>query len=116
MADVTGRLAVRLVFVLALGAGLTDSDDKFDRRDLSRVTRPSVKSARRVTLYCPLCAAIGRDVAIVAELDLSAQPTIVADLSGCPHADAFGQIGRLTLDQERQLITAALHAWEARAS
>jgi hypothetical protein len=114
MADMTGRLAVRLMIVLALGSGLADSDDGFVRREHGRVTRPAVKSARRVTLHCPLCAALGRDVAIVAELDLSAQPTIVADLSGCPHAEVFGQIGRLTLDQERQLITAALDVWEAR--
>jgi len=114
MKDSAGRLAVRLMFLLTMGAGLTDSDDEFARRDHGRVSRPSVRQARRVTLFCPLCAALGRQVPIVAEVDTTTRPTVVADLSGCPHARAFGKVGRLTIDQERQLISAALDAWESR--
>src|SRR5262245_11912735 len=114
MPDITGRLAARLIFLLLLGAGLTNGDDEFVRRDHGRVNRPSAKSPHRIRGSCPLCAARGRDVPLVAELDLTTRSTVVADLSGCPHAEAFGRVGLLTLDEEWRLITAALDAWEAR--
>src|SRR5262245_58287333 len=114
MKDSAGRVAVRLMFLLVMAGGLTDSEDEFPRRDQERVSRPSVRPARRVTLTCPLCAALGQEVSIVAEVDTTTRPTIVADLSGCPHARVFGEVGGLSLDQEQQLISAALDAWESR--
>ena len=64
-------------------------------------------------LFCPLCAEqSGERVAILAEYDLSTPILTVADLVGCAHAGRFGQIGGLTLDEERRLIEAALDMWE----
>lgn len=66
-----------------------------------------------VTFACPLCRARkGRDVRIVAELDLETRFVTVADLSGCAHAARFGEIDALSEDDERALIDAALTAWE----
>ena len=63
-----------------------------------------------VTFPCPLCADDGAVVVITAELDVSVGRLIVAALSGCPHADRFGFIGQLTLEEERRLIHMALDA------
>jgi len=64
-------------------------------------------------LVCPLCVEqSGRRVAILAEYDLSTPVVTVADLFGCAHAEVFGQVGGLTLDEERRLIQAALDMWE----
>jgi hypothetical protein len=63
---------------------------------------------------CPLCRdELGREVTIRAELDATTPFVSVADLSGCPHADVFGLLDRLTAPQEARLITAALDAYEA---
>lgn len=69
----------------------------------------------RIRFACPLCRrGAGRTAMVTAELDRAARSAIVADLSGCPHADGFGAVGGLTLDEERTLIGAALDAVEAR--
>ena len=63
---------------------------------------------------CPLCfEETGERVAVLAEYDLSTPMVTVADLVGCAHAERFGQVGALTLDEERRLIEAALDVWEA---
>ena len=69
--------------------------------------------ARRVTFLCPLCRALGRVSTLVAELEPEPPPPLltVIDLQGgCEHAGAFGQLDQLTLEQEWQLIEAALDA------
>ena len=63
-----------------------------------------------VTFSCPLCEERGRDVAIRGELDTTAPWTTLANLAGCPHADAFGDLHRLTAAEEQRLIEAALDA------
>ena len=65
---------------------------------------------RSVTFLCPLCRALGRLRTLVA--DLGARPTAptVIDLQGCEHGDGFGHLDKLTLEQEWQLIEAALTA------
>jgi len=70
---------------------------------------------RPITLFvCPLCLGeSGERVVILAEYDLSTPLVTVGDLIGCPHAQRFGQIGGLTVDEERRLIEAALTVWEA---
>ena len=68
---------------------------------------------RRVTFSCPLCQALGRVSALVAELEPEPPPPLltVIDLQGeCEHAAGFGQLDQLTLEQEWQLIEAALDA------
>jgi len=78
------------------------------------LTQPSSPIA---LLVCPLCfEASGERVVIVAEYDLSGPFVVVADLVGCSHASAFGRAGALTLDQERQLIRAAIDARPAEPS
>ena len=63
---------------------------------------------------CPLCVEErGERLAILAEYDLSTPMVTVADLVGCAHAERFGQVGALTVDEERRLIEAALDMWEA---
>jgi hypothetical protein len=59
-----------------------------------------------------LCRALGRVTTLVAELEPESPPLLtVIDLQGgCEHAAGFGQLDRLTLDQEWQLIEAALNA------
>ncbi len=65
-------------------------------------------------LVCPLCfEQSGERVVILAEYDLSTPFVTVGDLVGCPHAARFGQIGALTVDEERRLIEAALKTWAA---
>jgi hypothetical protein len=60
-------------------------------------------------LVCPLCfEQTGERVVILAEYDLSTPFVTVGDLVGCPHAQRFGQVGGLTVDEERRLIQAAL--------
>ena len=68
---------------------------------------------RRVTFPCPLCRALGRVSTLVAELEPEPPPPLltVIDLQGeCEHAAGFGQLDQLTLEQEWQLIEAALDA------
>jgi hypothetical protein len=60
---------------------------------------------------CPLCRGDGREVLITAEFEHSTRVAIVAGLSGCAHADAFGQIGPLSLEQECRLIETAIDAF-----
>ena len=63
---------------------------------------------------CPLCSEeSGRRIVIFVEYDLTTPFVSVGDLVGCPHARRFGQLGGLTLDEERRLIEAALELWEA---
>jgi hypothetical protein len=64
-------------------------------------------------LVCPLCLEqLGERVVILAEYDLSTPIVTVADLVGCAHAERFGEVGGLALDEERRLIEAALEMWE----
>ena len=66
---------------------------------------------RLVTFPCPLCREAGRIVTLVAEFDPEPPPLTVIDLQGaCEHAHGFGQLDQLTLEQEWQLIEAALDA------
>ena len=65
---------------------------------------------RSVTFLCPLCRAVGRLPTLVAELNAVPSSSTVIDLQGCEHADGFGRLDKLTLEQERQLIEAALRA------
>jgi len=51
---------------------------------------------------------------ITVEFKLETPRITVADMSGCAHAAAFGIVGALTFDQERELIGAAMAALEAR--
>lgn len=75
---------------------------------------PPAPDRPRVQCACPLCLeAFGRQVIVTAELDLTTPLVTVADLSGCPHGQAFGSVGLLTIVQEARLITAALDAYEA---
>ena len=75
---------------------------------------PPAPDAPRVRFPCPLCRrALGREVLITAEMDLTTPLVTVADLSGCPHARAFGAVGLLTPQDECRLITDALDAYEA---
>jgi hypothetical protein len=46
----------------------------------------------------------------MADLAAGPSPPTVVDLQGCEHADGFGHLGKLTLEQESQLIEAALTA------
>lgn len=74
----------------------------------------SPRDALRVRFACPLCAdESGRTVAVAAELETTTPAVMIASLSGCPHADAFGQIGPLSPSEERRLIRAALDAFDA---
>jgi hypothetical protein len=57
----------------------------------------------------------GRIITLVAEFDREPPPLIVIDLQGGEHADGFGQLDQLTLEQEWQLIEAALDAARAGA-
>lgn len=65
---------------------------------------------RRVAFACPLCRELGRVVTLVAELDTEPPLMTVIDLEGCVHADGFGQLDKLTLEEEWRLIEAALDA------
>jgi hypothetical protein len=65
---------------------------------------------RRVAFACPLCRGLGRVSTLVAELDTEPPLMTVVDLEGCVHADGFGQLDKLTLEQEWRLIEAALDA------
>ena len=59
-----------------------------------------------------MCRALGRVSTLVAELEPESPPLLtVIDLQGeCEHAAGFGQLDQLTLEQEWQLIEAALDA------
>jgi hypothetical protein len=52
----------------------------------------------------------------VDELDPGPPLLTVVDLQGCAHADGFGQLDKLTLEQEWRLIEAALDAAIGEAS
>ena len=66
---------------------------------------------RRGSFPCPLCRALGRVSVLVAELEPAPPLLTVIDLQGsCEHAAGFGQLDQLTLEQEWQLIEAALDA------
>ncbi len=69
---------------------------------------------RRAAFQCPLCRDAGRAVTLVAELDTTPPIVIVVDLKGCAHADTFGEVDALALDQTWALIDAALTAFERR--
>ena len=68
---------------------------------------------RRVTFLCPLCRALGHASTLVAELEPeppSPLPSVI-DIEGvCEHAAGFGQLDQLTIEEEWQLIEAALDA------
>ena len=64
----------------------------------------------RVAFSCPLCRELGRVVTLVAELDTEPPRITVVDLEGCAHADGFGQLDKLTLEEEWRLIETALDA------
>ena len=65
-------------------------------------------------LFCPQCfEQLGERVAILAEYDLSTPLVTIAELVGCFHADLFGQVPGLTVDEERRVIQAALDMWDA---
>jgi two-component system chemotaxis response regulator CheY len=73
--------------------------------------RPAKHPARLVTFLCPLCREVGRIVTLVAELDPEPPPLTVIDVQGdCAHARGFGQLDQLTIEQEWQMIEAALVA------
>jgi hypothetical protein len=77
------------------------------------VARLVTRHRGRVRFACPLCdQAFRREVTVIAELDFTTPIVTVADLSGCPHARAFGSIGHLTAVQEARLIGACLEAYE----
>jgi hypothetical protein len=65
---------------------------------------------RSVTFLCPLCRVLGRLRTLVGDLNAGPSPPTVIALEGCEHADGFGHLGELTLEQEWQLIEAALTA------
>jgi DNA-binding response OmpR family regulator len=116
---VTGTVDVAVV-AAALAAGAddvlykpTDVDilvatvTKYVERRGRRVKHP----VRLVTFPCPLCREVGRIITLVAEFDPEPPPLTVIDLQGdCEHAAGFGQLDQLTLEQEWQLIEAALDA------
>jgi len=77
-----------------------------------RPIEPAPPQEHRFT--CPLCRdELGQEVTIRAELDTTSGFLSVADLSGCPHADVFGSLDRLTIEEEARLITAALDTFES---
>jgi DNA-binding response OmpR family regulator len=72
--------------------------------------RPAEHPVRLVTFSCPLCREAGHVVALVAELDPQPPLTVIDIQGSCAHAKGFGQLDQLTLEQEWQLIEAALDA------
>ena len=73
----------------------------------------SARDALRVPFTCPLCAdEPGGGGVVTAELETSTPAVMIGSLAGCPHADAFGEIGPLSPSEERRLIGAALDAFE----
>ena len=75
---------------------------------------PKRRSLRRAAFRCPLCRDAGRVATLIAEFDTTSPIVVVADLRGCGHADTFGEVDALTLDQTWALIDAALAALERR--
>ena len=63
-----------------------------------------VPSPPTVGFTCPLCLAAGRDVLITAELEAAIVGRIVGDVTGCPHAEVFGECTGLTLGEQWALI------------
>ena len=119
---VTGTVDVAVV-AAALAAGADDVLYKPTDVDIlvATVTKYAERSAgkgrrakhpvRLVTFPCPLCREVGRIITLVAEFDPEPPPLTVIDLQGgCEHAAGFGQLDQLTLEQEWQLIEAALDA------
>jgi hypothetical protein len=81
---------------------------------VSRSSPPASMDQPTTLFVCPLCSEeSGERVVILAEYDLSTPLVTVGDLIGCLHAQRFGQVGGLTVDEERRLIDAALAMWEA---
>ena len=119
---VTGTVDVAVV-AAALAAGADDVLYKPTDVDILVATvtkyverragkgRRAKHSVRLVTFPCPLCREVGRIITLVAEFDPEPPPLTVIDLQGgCEHAAGFGQLDQLTLEQEWQLIEAALDA------
>jgi DNA-binding response OmpR family regulator len=114
---VTGTVDVAVV-AAALAAGADDVLYKPTDVDILVATvtkyverRAAKPRVRLVTFPCPLCREDGRISALVAEFEPEPAPLTVIDLQGdCAHADDFGLLDRLTLEQEWRLIEAALNA------
>ena len=119
---VTGTIDV-VVVAAALAAGADDVLYKPADVDILVATvtkyverragkgRRAKRPVRLVTFPCPLCREVGRIITLVAEFDPEPPPLTVIDLQGgCEHAAGFGQLDQLTLEQEWQLIEAALDA------
>src|SRR5262245_32086275 len=84
------------------------------RRGPGRRPSHAMTVGRRVSFECPLCLAGGHRVRLVAELQRADVGLVIIDLRGCPHADAFADPARQTLEADQQLIAAALDAAERR--
>ena len=86
----------------------------------STVSKPRTRGlnpVHRATFPCPFCRALGRAVTLVAELEPEPPLVTVIDVQGsCEHANGFGQLDQLTLEQEWELIEAALDAASGAAS
>jgi len=67
----------------------------------------------RAVLLCPLCRDGGRPVLLEAELERDGELLVVVALRGCRHANRFGNLERLTLDEEWRLIEAARDTYDA---
>jgi hypothetical protein len=103
------------------GAGvvlLLRQNDAADGSPVSKLQRRGLNPVhRRATFPCPLCRALGRVVTVVAELEPEPPLVTVIDVQGtCAHANGFGQLDQLTLEQEWELIEAALDAASGAAS
>src|SRR5262245_21148465 len=114
-----GRVAVEWTVVVVMPrrsrGSAVRSNDKFTTEARPGGMGGVMSTPPRIRFACPLCRrGAGRTVMVTGELDPAGPSAIIADLSGCPHADGFGEVGRLTLDEERMLIGAALDAVEAR--
>ena len=76
----------------------------------TRGGRPAKHPVRLVTFSCPLCREAGHAVALVAEFDPQPPLTVIDIQGSCAHANGFGQLDQLTLEQEWLMIEAALDA------
>jgi hypothetical protein len=70
----------------------------------------------RAAAPCPLCRDGGRLVMLEAELERDGELLVVVALRGCRHANRFGNLERLTVDEEWRLIDAAHGAYDAAAT
>ena len=73
----------------------------------------AVSEMARAVVLCPLCRDGGRPVLLEAEIEREGELLVVVDLRGCRHANRFGNLERLTVDEEWRLIEAALGAYDA---